>query len=398
MNPTASHQRSFLGSHASRLAGSSVAAVLALSILTGLGPVLDQAGLPGAPATVAATGPHIIASALQISRIPKVGAAWRSLKAAADSSAGTPNLSNQDSNNDVMVLAKALVYAKTKLARYRTSVVTNLRAVVGTEAGGRTLAVGRGVAAYVIAADLINLAAYKPSFNKYTFRPWLRRLLTKNLDGDTLVSTNNLRANNWGTHAGAARIAIAIYLGDRLQLARAAKVFHGFVGYRVAYHGFRFGELDWQCHPTRPVGINPKGCIKAGIPVGGVLPDDMRRGGGLQWPPSATNYPWEAMQGLVLSAEMLTRAGYPAWTWSDKALLRAANFLYSKAGWPADSNDSWQPWLLDYRYGTRFRTAAPSHFGKNFGWTDWLYSKRVKGRPRAASAGTVASTASLTGR
>jgi hypothetical protein len=45
----------------------------------------------------------------------------------------------------------------------------------------------------------------------------------------------------------------------------------------------------------------PKGCIKAGIPVGGVLPDDMRRGGGLQWPPAGDD-PWEAMQGLVLSA------------------------------------------------------------------------------------------------
>ena len=274
------------------------------------------------------------------------------------------------------------MYAKTKLKRYRTSVLINLKAVIGTETGGRTLAVGRGLAAYIIAADLINLPTYQPNFNKYKFRPWLRRLLTKNLDGDTLVSTHKYRPNNWGTHAGAARIAIAVYLGDKLQLARAAKVFHGFVGYRAAYAGFNYGELDWQCNEAKPVGINPKGCIKDGIPIGGVLPDDMRRGGGLQWPPSETNYPWEAMQGLVLSAELLTRAGYPAWKWNDKALLRAATFLYSKAGWPADSNDSWQPWLLDYRYGTRFRTAPPSRYGKNFGWTDWLYSKRVRGTPR----------------
>ncbi len=375
-----------LQSHPSRLAGAGLLAVLSLAILTALGPLLDQAGLPGAPDPVAATGPHMIASSLQISRIPKTGAAWRALKEAADSSAGTPNLSDQDSTNDVLVLAKALVYAKTKLKRYRTSVLINLKAVIGTETGGRTLAVGRGLAAYIIAADLINLPTYQPNFNKNKFRPWLRRLLTKNLDGDTLVSTHKYRPNNWGTHAGAARIAIAVYLGDKLQLARAAKVFHGFVGYRAAYAGFNYGELDWQCNEAKPVGINPKGCIKDGIPIGGVLPDDMRRGGGLQWPPSETNYPWEAMQGLVLSAELLTRAGYPAWKWNDKALLRAATFLYSKAGWPADSNDSWQPWLLDYRYGTRFRTAPPSRYGKNFGWTDWLYSKRVRGTPRPSGS------------
>ena len=102
-------------------------------------------------------------------------------------------------------------------------------------------------------------------------------------------------------------------------------------------------------------------------------------------------------RGRSCQAELLQRAGYPAWLWQNRALLRAARFLY-RAGWPADANDDWQPWLLDYRYGTNFRTAGPSHFGKNFGWTDWLYAKRVKGKPRASSAGTVASTASLTGR
>lgn len=382
MNSNASRP-SILGSHPSRLAGASVAAVMMLAILTGLGPVLEQAGLPGAPTTVAAAGPHIIASALQISKLPRSGAAWRSLKAAADSSAGTPDLSNQDSINDVLVLAKAFVYARTKVLRYRRSVLTNLKAVIGTENGGRTLAVGRGLAAYIIAADLINLPAYQPKFNKYTFRPWLRRLLTKNLDGDTLISTHNVRPNNWGTHAGAARIAIAIYLGDKKQLARAARVFHGFLGDRASYAGFSYGDLSWQCNEARPVGINPKGCIKAGIAIGGVLADDMRRGGGLEWPPSDTDYPWEAMQGAILQAEMLARAGYHSWAWNDKALLRAASFLYNRAGWPADSNDSWQPWLLDYRYGTRFRTAPPSRYGKNFGWTDWLYSTRVKGKPRA---------------
>ena len=376
-SPTLPH-----GSHRSRLAGASVAAVLSLAVLTGLGPLLAEAGLPGAPPVAEAAGPHLIASAAQIARLPRSGAAWRSLKKAADSNAGTPNLSDQDSDNDVIVLAKALVYARTKVVRYRTAVFNNLKGVIGTEAGARSLAVGRNLPSYVIAADLISLPRWRPAFNNRSFRPWLRRMLTKNLDGDTLISTQETRPNNWGNHAGAARAAIAIYLGNRYQLARTAKVFHGYLGDRAAYAGFRYGDLSWQCNPAKPVGINPKGCIKAGHVIDGVLPDDMRRGGSFQWPPSHTGYPWEGMQGAVLEAELLTRAGYPAWTWNNRALLRATQFLYNRVGWAAASDDDWQPWLIDYRYGTRFRRAAPTHPGKNFGWTDWLYGTRVKGAPR----------------
>ncbi len=377
MNPTAVTALPHT-SRPSRLAAATGAALLAMTTLIGLGPVLESAGLPGAPDPVAATGPHLIATSAQIAGLPKSGAAWRSLKEAADSSAGTPNLSNQDSNNDVLVLAKALVYAKTKIASYRSSVLTNLKAVVGTEVGGRALAAGRGIPAYVIAADLISLPTWQPTFNTRTFRPWLKKLLTENLDGDTLISTNNLRPENWGTHAGAARVAIDVYLGNKTDLAKAARVFHGLLGDRASYAGFNYGDdLSWQCNPSKPVGINPT-CTKSGENIDGAIPDEMRRGAAFQWPPTSTSYPWEMMQGAVLEAELLQRAGYPAWTWNSKALLRATKFLY-RIGWPADSNDDWQPWLIDYRYGTTYRTAAPAHFGKNFGWTDWLYGTRVKG-------------------
>jgi hypothetical protein len=82
--------------------------------------------------------------------------------------------------------------------------------------------------------------------------------------------------------------------------------------------------------------------------------------------------------------------GYPAWTWNDQALLRAANFLYSKAGWPADANDSWQPWLLDYRYGrgsgpplraTSGRTSAgPTGSTRNGSWA--RLDRRARRRSR----------------
>ena len=132
--------------------------------------------------------------------------------------------------------------------------------------------------AYVIAADLVSLPTWQPTFNTRTFRPWLKKLLTENLDGDTLISTNNLRPENWGTHAGAARVAIDVYLGNKTDLAKAARVFHGLLGDRASYAGFNYGaDLSWQCNPSKPVGINPP-CTKSGENIDGALPDEMRRG------------------------------------------------------------------------------------------------------------------------
>jgi hypothetical protein len=167
-------------------------------------------------------------------------------------------------------------------------------------------------------------------------------------------------------------VAIALYLGDDAELARAAAVFHGWLGDRAAYAGFEYGDVTWQCDPSKPVGINPD-CSKGGHAIGGALPDDMRRGASFAWPPVSTGYPWEALQGALLQAELLRRAGYDTWNWEDKALLRASEFLYDGIGWAASGDDEWQPWMIDARYHTSYRDAPPARYGKNFGWTDWLY-------------------------
>lgn len=330
-----------------------------------------SSGAAGKASTSTPVAPGgILMSASQIARLPMSGAAWSALKARADASIGSPNLSNQDDNTDQAVLAKALVYARTGVASYRASVVAALKKVVGTEAGGRTLALGRNLPAYVIAADLISLKSADAAFDSGTFRPWLRSLLTKTLDGRTLISTHEQRPNNWGTHAGAARAAIAAYLGDAAQLARTAQVFRGYLGDRSAYAGFKYGDLAWQCDPKAPVGINKTGCTKGGVDIGGALPEEMRRAGSFSWPPRATGYAWEGLQGAVLQAELLRVAGYDAWSWSDRALLRATAFLY-RIGWKAEGDDTWQPWLIDARYGTAFRGKPPARAGKNYGYTDW---------------------------
>ena len=356
-----------------------------LAIVAAIATVLAIARL----SPTAAASDYLLMPRSQLLSLPMSGAAWSALKARADSSVGTPDISNQDESADQTTLAKSLVFARTGVASYRTSVIAALKAAVGTESGGRTLAAARNLPGYVLAADFIDLSSADASFNSSTFRPWLRRVLTEDLSGKTLISTQEGRPNNWGTHAGAARAAVAGYLGDSAQLARTAQVFRGWLGDRTAYASFTYGDLSWQCTTGQPVGIDPP-CVKSGIDIGGALPDDMRRGGALQWPPTSTGYPWEALQGAVLEAELLRAQGYDAWSWSNKALLRAVRFLYERAHWPATGDDEWQTWLIDRRYGTSYHGSPPARGGKNFGFTDWLYGPSSSG---STSVSTPAPTA-----
>jgi hypothetical protein len=317
-------------------------------------------------------GPHLVATSAELRARPMSGAAWRALRDWAGRSAH-PDISNQTDDADLVVLAKALVYARGRSASMRSGALAMIRAAIGTERDGRSLALARNLAGYVIAADLIDLVHLDPAFERDVFRPWLTSLLGAELDGTTLRSTQEDRPNNWGTHAGAARAAVAFYLGDAVELDRTATVFRGWLGDRTAYAEFSWGNRSWQCDQAAPVGINPVGCKRAGHSIDGVLPDDQRRSGGFRWPPPKENYVWEALQGATLEAELLTRAGYPAWDWGDKALLRAVTWLYRVDHYPAQGDDSWLPWLVDRRSGTHFRGSAPSTPGKSFGFTDWLY-------------------------
>ncbi len=308
----------------------------------------------------------------EISSLPMSGSAWQNLLSWASQSTRNPNISDQNDPTNVRVLAKALVYARTGRERFREDVINACASCMGTERGARTLAVARELGAYVIAADLVGLP---PDIDK-KFQHWLRSLLTMTLKGRTLQSTQEDRPNNWGTHAGATRAAIARYLGDAVELEKTALIFKGYLGDRETYAGFSYGDLSWQADPARPVGINPKGSSRAGESIDGVMPDDMRRGGQFRFPPNKTGYPWEGLQGAVVLSEILYRAGYDVWEWEDRALLRAVVFLYS-IGWSAEGDDTWTPWLINCRYGTDFPTFTPTRPGKNVGFTDWTHGPRT---------------------
>ena len=317
----------------------------------------------------------------EVRALPMSGPAWNALKTRADKPAVAPDVSNQDDMCDVTVLAKALVYVRTGIESYRTDVRRACMEAIDTEIGGASLALARNLAPYVIAADLVGLDAGED----LTFRAWLRRTLSEVLsDGRSLRVTHETRPNNYGTHAGASRAAVAAYLGDTAELARTATVFRGWLGDRAAYAGFKYGDLSWQCDPSKPVGIDPPGCVKNGVSLDGALPEEMRRGGTFRWPPlqgSAANYAWEAVQGAVVQAEILHRQGYDAWQWQSQGLRRMAQFLYDLnrrySGWWAAGDDLSSPWLINRAYGTKFPVTTPTSPGKNMGYADWTHASGV---------------------
>ncbi len=308
-------------------------------------------------------------SRTELQQLPTSGPEWDNLKTEADKATGTPNLSNQDDPTNVRVLAKALVFARTGIEAYRTDVINACMGAIGTEKGGRTLALARELIAYVIAADLVGL----PAAENASFRNFLQTVRNETLNGRTLISTHEDRPNNWGTHAGATRAAIAVYLDDTAELARCAQVFKGYLGDRSSYSGFTYGDLDWQADPQNPVGINPPGSIKNSHSIDGVLPDDQRRSGGFAWPPPKENYVWEALQGALAQAVILYRQGFDVWNWENQALLRAVKWLHEQANFPAEGDDTWEPHIINFYYQANFPAPVPANAGKNIGWTDWTH-------------------------
>lgn len=332
-------------------------------------PTSNPTSIPATPLPTVApppAGSGIWLSPAEIADLPTAGAAWDQLLGAANGSWGSPNLSDLNSNHDVLTLAGALVCAKLRGSAMCQKTASAIHSAIGTESSSRGLEVSRNITSYVIAADLIG-------YRDAGFVSWLSALRSKPMtDGRTIISTQEDRPNNWGSMASAARVAIDAYLGDATDLNRAATVFHGLMGDRASYSGFAYGDLSWQCTPAAPVGINPLGCLKNGHIIDGVIPDDQRRSGAFAWPPPCGTYPWESLQGITIAAQLLSRQGYPAWDWNDRAILRSYQWLYTN-GCPPTGDDRGYPWLVNHAYGTIFAAISPAPSGKNAGYLDWVF-------------------------
>jgi hypothetical protein len=299
-----------------------------------------------------------------------------------------PARGGHKSGHNIYSLASALVAARTRDPARLRAVAGELGAAIGTEAQGNALSMARNTAAYAIAADLIDYRSLDPP-GEARFRAWLEKLRTYphpkggGCAGETcsLIGKHRTRPNNHGTMAGASRIAVSLYLGDRADVEAAARVFRGYLGERDAWSerepsGFVYGSLAWQADPRHPVGINPRGATREGHSIDGVLPDDQRRSGGFRWPPPKENYVWGALQGAYTQALLLERAGHAeVWEWGDRALLRAVRWLYDDAKFPARGDDEWLIHLVNRAYGTSYPAAIPARPGKIAGFTDWTHAR-----------------------
>jgi hypothetical protein len=316
-----------------------------------------------------------------LNSLPTSGVAWEAMQDVADGSLGKADLTDQDNRHGVRTLAVALVYARTRDTAYRDKAHEAVMEVVGTEeegSGSSILALGRQLGAYVLAADLIGLTGP----DDQEFRRWLSNIRTRDLGGHgrwtVLTETHEDSINNWGAYAGASRIAASLYLEDWNDVERAAQVLRGFLGDRSAWSDWQTPSRrarEWACEPYEGyTPVNPP-CERDEINLDGAIPADISRSGGLErWPPgrSAKQYSAGTLEALGLQAELLSRAGYDPWQWSDRALLRAALFLERAEGWNPSSTTYHVPWLFNERYSLSLPT-EPAGFGRIFGYTDWLY-------------------------
>jgi hypothetical protein len=82
---------------------------------------------------------------------------------------------------------------------------------------------------------------------------------------------------------------------------------------------------------------------------------------------------YEALQGALVQAVILQRAGYDPFNWQNRAILRAFQWLDREANFPATGDDTWQPHIVNHYYRTHFPAPIPSRPGKGMGWTDWTH-------------------------
>lgn len=339
---------------------------------------------PTIPSVSSNTGIWI--SSTEIKALPTTTTSWNDMKSVADKTFDDALLYYQDSHHPQQVLAAALVYAKTGTSSYATKVKTELlkiAAYTGARSGGledgRSLALGRNLAAYVISADVIKLSALDSAADQ-KFRTFLTNVRKwQNSEGRTLITCHEERPNNWGTMCGASRIAADIYLKDSTDLDRAVKIYKGFIGDRTSYSGFQWEDplvYTWMCDTNNPRPVNPVGCVKSGHDLSGAVVDDVRRGGSFAWPPTDTLYSWGGYSALLAQAEMLKRAGYDSYNWESQAILRGMKFISTNMADSASYAVDWVPYVINKQYNSSYPTASTRQgYGRLLDWTAWTHAK-----------------------
>ncbi|MBP7967520.1 hypothetical protein KAZ66_04570, partial [Candidatus Woesebacteria bacterium] len=269
------------------------------------------------------------------------------LKTAEKASSNAAKISNQDSNHDIDTLAMALVCVNLGRADMCTKARAAVVNAIGTEEGGRWLAVGRNLGSYIIAADLLNLYPDSdPASPGSKVGAWLAKMYTRTLPSNNDPKTlHTFRQSAWnsGSNASAqegfAYAALSAYLKKTDGLEWSWNAYRRYVGDRTSSHHLTATDMTWQLYPNPanpgapadkddPVGIQDAGAAKNGCRLDGAISNDMARGAAFSCTPTFTQYPWVGLEGAVPAAVILQRAGYPAFTAANNALLRATEYLW----------------------------------------------------------------------
>ncbi len=334
----------------------------------------------------------------EIMALPTSGAAWDRLLRDAGRDAGTANIADQDSSHDVYTMAAALVCVRT--GQYCAKARQGLLDAIGTERGGRWLAVGRNLAAYMIAADMLDLRADgDPNSAGTRFEEWATEWLTLRLSDNNNLS--QLRpfgpfhsSANAAAQEGFAYVAVAGYLQDDWAMERGWDAYRTFVcdpGAPDRENIYLVPPVrdGWTHDDQNPCAVNPAGATKR-VPSGrvgagsvrridGALVGDMRRGGLYQWEPGYTQYAWVGLEGLVPAAVILENAGYPAFEVADRAVLRTHEYLMHLRTETGDvrwfdgdrARDVVQ--LVNNAYGESFPMNGVAGAGRTVGYTSWTH-------------------------
>lgn len=252
---------------------------------------------------------------------------------------------DQDSNNNVQILAASIVYARNGDTAFRDKVVAAVQKLVAEgdprarfgcpprpgyppneeiEVHNRTLAWGREIGAYVLAADLVD-------YRTPEFETWIRNMAEVYLgcDDRTMRLAFQQRPNNWGFMNFGSLVAMYAFLGDGQALMDIRDYF--IAGITGPNPGYSYGDLSWHPNANNPRLINPLNatltCADATvINVDGLIPDDQRRSG--VFDPDTCNVPapdthiTEWINGAIMGARILDRIGMPVWDVGDQALKR----------------------------------------------------------------------------
>lgn len=357
----------------------------------------SQKGIPLAHAqSPSPTNQGIWISREELLSLPTTGTAWQNVKNAADSDWGNACLYDNNCEHDVKTLAGALVAIRLNDAAMRDKVIKGLQDATGSQLA-RTLELARGLQSYVIAADIIG-------YEETTFKQWVAQMLETPIQGreGNGLYYNALRdSSNWGGHERASVAAALLYLKDS-RMNEVVRAYREFIGETDSPKTLNYKNTNWHADAGSKAGVNRRGAKINDVTVSGILPEDWRRGGEFSWPPRDSGYMWEGMQGYVVTAAILHRAGLVPFQAEDNVVVRAMDILHGE-GEAARNNpvykhlptgdDTWIPWLVNYYAGTTYPTEVSATTGKGMGWTAWTHASCKKGE-KCSDGGSAVATPS----